>query len=514
MQLRVAAYGATVFVTAACALILEIVAGRLLAPYVGMSLYTWTAIIAVVLAGLSVGHWIGGHLAGPNVDRAKGCRRVAAALALSGASAAASLVLLRSLSGPVLRSGLDTVSAITLLTGLVFFLPSLFVGIVSPILTKLAVDDAPGAHGRVIGRMYALGAVGSIAGTVLAGFLFISWIGSTGTVMAVAGAYLALALAYAAARPPKVTTLMVWAAGAAALAGGLLAKGYQYQAHKSPCTVESPYFCVRVVDAAADTGRPGAVMVLDHLGHGVNDRDEPRLLFSPYIHFVDELAKKRIAAPDRTRAFFIGGGPYTLPRAWLKDYREPVLTVAELDPAVTGAAVDHMWLQPSDGLEIVHRDARAALQGLAMEPSLDMVFGDAFKDISIPAHLVTREFHQQIAGRLKPNGFYVINVVESRERPLFLWALVDTLSLDFAEVEVWLEEDQLLAGGRVTYVVVASQSATPFSTLDAARGLGRRWLRHELARPDGPPTILTDDFAPVDRLMAHLILNPELSEND
>ena len=167
MQLRVAAYGATVFVTAACALILEIVAGRLLAPYVGMSLYTWTAIIAVVLAGLSVGHWIGGFLAGPNVDAALGCRRVAAALVLSGASAASSLVLLRSLSGPVLRSGLDTISAITLLTGLVFFLPSLFVGVVSPILTKLAVDAAPGAHGRVIGRMYALGAVGSIAGPVL-----------------------------------------------------------------------------------------------------------------------------------------------------------------------------------------------------------------------------------------------------------------------------------------------------------------------------------------------------------
>ncbi len=514
MQLRVAAYGATVFITAACALILEIVAGRLLAPYVGMSLYTWTAIIAVVLAGLSVGHWVGGFMAGPDVDAARGCRRVAAALVLSGASAASSLVLLRSLSGPVLRSGLDTISAITLLTGVVFFLPSLFVGVVSPILTKLAVDEAPGGHGRVIGRMYALGAVGSIAGTVLAGFLFISWVGSTGTVMAVAGAYLFLGLAYAVTRPPKLPTLMIWAVGGAALAGALLAKGYQYQAHKSPCTVESPYFCIRIVDAAPDTGRAGAVMVLDHLGHGVNDREEPRLLFSPYIHFVDELAKKRLFAPDRTRAFFIGGGPYTLPRAWLKDYREPKLTVAELDPAVTDAAVDHMWLTLESGLEIVHRDARAVLQNLPAKPSLDIVFGDAFKDISIPAHLVTREFHREIAQRLKPEGFYIINVVESRENPLFLWALVDTLAVDFAAVEVWLEEDQLQAGGRVTYVVVAGQSATPFAVLEASRGMGRRWLRHELTRPETSPTILTDDFAPVDRLMAHLILDPDLAEND
>ena len=41
---------------------MEITAGRLLAPYVGMSLYSWTAIIAVVLAGLSLGNWCGGYL--------------------------------------------------------------------------------------------------------------------------------------------------------------------------------------------------------------------------------------------------------------------------------------------------------------------------------------------------------------------------------------------------------------------------------------------------------------------
>ena len=40
--------------------VLEIVAGRLIAPYVGVSLYTWTAVIGVILAGLSVGNWLGG----------------------------------------------------------------------------------------------------------------------------------------------------------------------------------------------------------------------------------------------------------------------------------------------------------------------------------------------------------------------------------------------------------------------------------------------------------------------
>ena len=50
----------TLTLVSAASMALEIVAGRALAPYVGMSLYSWTIIIAVVLAGLSLGHWLGG----------------------------------------------------------------------------------------------------------------------------------------------------------------------------------------------------------------------------------------------------------------------------------------------------------------------------------------------------------------------------------------------------------------------------------------------------------------------
>jgi hypothetical protein len=57
MQRRVlAGYGATVLVSSALLLVLEIIAGRLIAPYVGVSLYTWTSIIGVILAGLSLGN--------------------------------------------------------------------------------------------------------------------------------------------------------------------------------------------------------------------------------------------------------------------------------------------------------------------------------------------------------------------------------------------------------------------------------------------------------------------------
>lgn len=57
------------FIASFCILVIEIVAGRILAPFVGVSLYTWTSIIGVVLAGISIGAFLGGKLADRYPDR-------------------------------------------------------------------------------------------------------------------------------------------------------------------------------------------------------------------------------------------------------------------------------------------------------------------------------------------------------------------------------------------------------------------------------------------------------------
>ncbi len=514
-MLRQFVYGLAVFLSSACGLIIEIVAGRLIAPYVGMSLYTWTAIIAVVLAGFSAGNWIGGLLAGPRVDATKGARRAAAALGLAAVSSLASLALLRVVSNLLLGGGFGPIPSIILLTSSAFLLPSLFVGIVAPILTKLAVDaeaeSTAKSPGRVIGRMYALGALGGIAGTLAAGYLFISWIGSSATVVSVAAVYAFLALGLAIADPLRLGLLVLLAAGG----GGLGWWSEQVRAFESPCQVESDYFCIRIVDFSPESGRQSRMMVLDHLVHGINDRDNPGLLYSPYIHAVDEIAKLRFGGQRAPSAYFIGGGGYSLPRAWASDYagRKPggQLMVAEIDPAVTKAARDHMWLPARvPGLAIHHRDGREFLQSLPAAPAFDVIFGDAFRDISIPAHLVTREFHGEIARRLTRRGFYAVKVVDNGNRRRFLFSLLRTLKKDFPAVEVWLEADGAGAAGRVTFVVVASALPTPAAEISSARGIPRTWVRwpaSDLAgRVSGAnPPILTDDFAPVDRLMAPLL---------
>src|SRR6266516_2471174 len=51
------------FIASCATLVIELLAGRMMAPVVGVSLYTWTSIIGVVLAGVSLGSWLGGRLA-------------------------------------------------------------------------------------------------------------------------------------------------------------------------------------------------------------------------------------------------------------------------------------------------------------------------------------------------------------------------------------------------------------------------------------------------------------------
>lgn len=515
--MRQIAYGIALFISSACGLIIEIVAGRLLAPYVGMSLYTWTAIIAVVLAGLSIGHWVGGLLAGPNVDEKAGGRRIAVALGLAALSSLGSLVLLRVTAGLLMGTGLTPIPVIVLLSTALFLLPSLFVGIVSPIITKIAVDAMPDHHGRVIGRMYALGTMGSIAGTLAAGYVFISWIGSTGTVIAVSVTYAVLALAFALTDSRRAILVVFLAMGGA----GLYSAGSQVRAFNTPCAVESDYFCIRIDDFSEQSGRASTLMALDHLVHSINDRDDPNVFYSPYMHFVDEITTERFKNAYRPKteapaAFFIGGGGFTLPRAWAARYDNADLVVAELDPQVTRLAADSMWLDPqAPGLAIHHRDARSLLQSLPREPRFDVVFGDAFHDISIPPHLVTREFHSEIVQRLNPGGFYVLNVVDNGANPAFLFSLIKTLKLDFGVVEAWAEEGEMGAQGRVTFVVLASEKPSKLGVLEAKYGINRKWFRlaakNLMARVvDKNVPVLTDDFAPVDRLMAPLLLSEHL----
>ena len=154
------------------------------------------------------------------------------------------------------------------------------------------------------------------------------------------------------------------------------------------------------------------LMALDHLVHSINDQNDPQFLFSPYLHLVDEIARRKFGSQP-VSAFFIGGGGYTLPRAWGARNPKSLLTIAEIDPLVTARAQSQMWFSPGPNTRIITQDARVTLKSEKSQSQFDIIFGDAFQDIAIPAHLVSDEFNGIVRSRLSTRGFYVLNVVDN-----------------------------------------------------------------------------------------------------
>ncbi|MCC2113900.1 MAG: fused MFS/spermidine synthase, partial [Hyphomicrobiales bacterium] len=382
------------------------------------------------LAGFSIGHWIGGRLA--DTPETTAWRGLAVSLFLAALTTLAAIWLIGPLSEPILTAFPHPVAGITLFAAALFLLPSLFVGIPSPVVARLAITSAHGREGRVLGMLYAAGALGAIFGTLAAGYLFISWLGTTWTLIVVAVLYAGLAVAVAAVGM-RTAALRV-GAGVLGLLLVLLAVLVTPRAAIAPCTIESRYYCLRSVDMSDDIGMPARAMILDHLGHGINLGPAPQLLLVPYTSIINALVETRYG--DRPiSAFFIGGGAYTLPRAWASTRQEVDITVAEIDPAVTRLAGTDFWVDTTT-MRVMHEDGRIALNRLADE-RFDVVIGDAFTDIAVPQHLITREFLALVKRRLSPGGVYLMNLVDRADRRDALAAMVATMRAVFPSVQVW-----------------------------------------------------------------------------
>ena len=482
---------------AAASLVVEIVAGRMLAPYVGMSLYTWTSIIAVVLAGFSAGHWVGGRMAewpAPRALAANGWAMILAALTTAGA-----VFLLRAVAGPVITVLDEPVSAIVVLTFLVFFLPSFFAGIPAPILSQIAVDRHPDHSGRALGAMFAAGAWGAIIGTLAAGFVFISWLGSIGTLVVVTVVYIAVGLySLVEARGARAWVVQ----GALGSLVPLLLAGAALTS-PDPCTRESDYFCIRVVDASPDANTPVALMVLDHLVHGISDGQDPTAMLTPHGMMQDGLARMRMDGRASWDAFIIGGGTYTVPRGWAA-MDEPVnVTVAEVDPVVTEVAVNDFWFDPATA-RVVHADARIVLA--REQTRYDLILGDAFTDIAAPPHLITREFFQLAKDRMNDDGTYMMTIIDHIDRLDVLASLVVTAREVFDVVEIWADPSHDLSQDRRVFMMVAGSTPSAVTQITHAGPAPRRAVRVAArAIEDIVQTrraiVLTDDFAPIDRLL-------------
>jgi len=505
-----------VFLSSAAVLVLELLAVRLLIPYVGNTIETYTAIIGVVLAGIALGTWLGGRAA----DRTAPRRLLAPLLVVGGALSAFTVPVIDVL-GVGLR-GTGPATAVILST-LGFLAPAAVLSAVTPVVIKLQLDSLE-RTGSVVGRLSALATLGGIAGTFLTGFVLVGLFPTRITIRVLAvlivlgGIIVALGLARGAHSTGERAMGRMGADGATPLLGvapivvALLAIGVSL-ASDGPCEEESAYFCIAVRDDP-DTVT-GKVLWLDTLPHSHVDPTDPTVLSFTYTAWYGDAIGA--FAPDgrALRTLHIGAGGLTMPRYLRSQHPGSTQVVLELDPLVIDVAQRRLGFVPGDDVHVVTGDARRSVADLvrtrevandtdvdAAAPTdrFDLVIGDAFGGVAVPWHLATREFTEDLRALMTPDGIYLLNIIDHGPRD-FLRAEIATIRAVFAHVAV-IERS---GGPGGNHVVIASDRELP---IDAIASRNRSRARDDTIVAttalddlvDGA-IVLTDDRAPVDQLL-------------
>ncbi|MBM3190123.1 MAG: spermidine synthase, partial [Chloroflexi bacterium] len=282
---------AIVFLSSACIMIIELVASRLMAPKLGVSLYTWTSVIGVILAGISLGNYLGGRLA----DRWASSRLLGIVFALAALGSLSIIGLSSNLHSIRLPERVPLIAWVVAYIAAIFFVPSTILGCVSPIVVKLSLTDLR-RTGTTVGRIYAWSSVGSIVGTFATGFWLISWFGTKTIVVMVAGLQLLMAIWFLTDATRR-RALVSAAVCALAFSGAMAWLGLG-NALARECVMETNYFCIKVHDTQRD-GRTIRELVLDRLVHSYSDLEDPTHLVYGYEQTYAEVIRPMMAAkPD------------------------------------------------------------------------------------------------------------------------------------------------------------------------------------------------------------------------
>ena len=527
--------GVAVFLAGGALLSLEIASSRVMAPYFGSSLFVWGSLIGIVLAGLSVGYWLGGIVA----DRWATPTLFVSVLALAGVL----VLVIPYVDGRIL----DWVVAWdpgprsnpVVATIAIFGLQSIVLGMVSPLAVKLLARSLE-RLGRVAGRLFAISTAGSIAGTFATAFFLIPELGTDQLI-----ATLAVVLLVAAGAVALVERLALPSAVALALAGVSVAAVMALEPEQPGSVVAasqlqnwSPVYRQRGLDErdasveqqyagyeilyAKDTQYHRVAVVEDDVarylrfdnsfqsGMFVDDPYETRFAYSDYLHL--GLAYR----PESKRVLFVGLGGGSAPKRMWRDFPALRIDAVEIDPEVVDVAYRFFELPRDDRLQVTAQDGRRFLA--QNEGPWDVIALDAFYADSIPFHLATREFLQLAQSRLAPGGVIVTNVIGAVEGPQsrLLRSMLRTYGTVFPSVAVHpvteVGDEDLTSVRNV--IVVASDGAMPQTDF-----LQSRWAELRRRAPGAPdltrairnrvertiPTadvpVLTDDYAPTDALI-------------
>ena len=494
-----------VFVSGAVLMALEIVGSRVLAPYFGNSIFVWGSLISVVLAALSAGYYWGGRLSENNPSFA----RLLLMLIIPGAMIftlpffypSVNLWIAENDFGPRLNP---------LIAGAIFFLvPGVFLGAVSPYAIRLGAT-ALSTVGSTAGTLYALSTCGSIFGTLFTAFYLIPVLG-VGNIIHALGITLVL---LAAVMWPLTRDLKARRASAAKAAAVLVAAlalvvpPPAWSAYKTLLEKDTFYHHIRVQQD--DEAR---YLYFDQTLQSAMNLDDPSALRLVYSRYVSLGFTFR---PDAKKALVVGLGGGSVPKKWQKEFPALDIDVAEIDPEVVQIAKKYFSFQEGKNVHAYAQDGRLFLTKTPQR--YDVILLDAYFKDSIPFHLTTKEFFSMANQKLASNGVVVMNIIGavSGSGGRITRSVAKTLRGIFPQVYMFAvrRPENVSLDSIQNVILIATKSAERLEIREIVKragalnaGLFPKPLTDIAVAfvdgrlPDDDLPVLTDDYAPTDKLL-------------
>jgi spermidine synthase len=480
----------TAAVTGGVIMVVEILGAKMLAPFVGLSHFVWTAQIAVTLVALAAGYYAGGKIS----DRSQELKWLYWAILSAGAYLGLTVLICEPVAYWCLDFNLVTGSLLA--SAILFFLPLALLATTGPFVVRVITLSVAGVGGNV-GRLTSISTLGSFAGTILIGYVVIPLVPNSVTMYSISLALMLVAVGYFALYRVQATKPLLLLLGVASASGLLL---HSAQARQFQWTVErfhgnSHFGQLQVLDRRDGLGR---FYLNDNLIQNTYDT-ERKQSESAFTYLLSGLA--RAYTTNINDVLCIGLGVGIVPMDFAR--RGARVDVVEINPAVMAVGQRFFDLQP-EKLHITIDDARHFLN--RCRSKYDVVILDAFLGDSSPSHLLTREAFASIRRVLRPGGTLSINSFGNLEagQNFFTASLNKTLKSVFRGVRM---HDSGTGG---IFFAATDRPEPDFVHPPDFSGIHARALEDTqkafATLVDTPPEdgrVLTDDYNPVEYYDAH-----------
>lgn len=492
-----------VFLTGAAVLIIEVVATRILSPYFGNTLYTVSSVLGIVLAALSVGYYIGGRLADKRPES-----NLFFAIILFGGMSVLALQLLSQFWLPGVGYNLSVVSGPLISSLLLFFLPGFLLGMLSPFAIKLQEKRLPNTGiGSIAGEMFFFSTLGSIAGSLGAGFLLVPLLGISVTVISV-GTFLCVLGGLPLLLGRKHLQLVMHLIAVAVTLGVLTTSLVFAKPQRVVYSADGVYEKLTIYDHRKD-GRPVRSLQQDRSSSSAMYLDSDELVYDYTKYY--ELYKT--IKPNASRALVIGGAAYSVPKALLQDSPHMRVDVAEIEPSLETLAKKYFKLPEDDRLKTHLVDGRRWLA--TSGNTYDFIFSDVYYSLySIPAHFTTKEFFETAKEQLSKNGVFIANVIGDLtvSQPSFTYSELKTFQSVFENNYLFAIESPTAKEAQNLIFVGINGTARLNFNHDAFLKSRYKVLQDLASHVTVVNSqllksypLLTDDYAPIDYMMSQML---------